>query len=308
MGKRVQLQPHLSLADLQERVATAVDGRLCQRWQVILAVAEGRTAAAAAEQLGLSAEWVRDLVQRYNARGPDSLRDGRQRAGCGAKPLLDAAQTARLRAALEGSAADGGPWTGPRVAEWMCAELGRPVDPRRGWEYLRRLGYRAHRVTPAKVVRTAAQASPRTSGAVERGRITQPRAAYPSDLTDAEWERLAPLVESPPSGRGGRPPRWSKREILNGIYYNLRSGQAWRMMPHDLPPWKTVYHWWRVWRRAGTWQRLNQLLREDVRRQAGREPEPSAGILDSQSVKTGEKGGCGATTGARKSKGANATS
>ena len=94
-------------------------------------------------------------------------------------------------------------------------------------------------------------------------------------------------------------PAHARRELINAMLYVLRGGIAWRAMPHDLPPWRTVYHYFRLWRLDGTWEHINAALRERVRRQAGRDPTPSAAIIDSQSVKTTGKGGRAATTGAR---------
>ena len=123
------------------------------------------------------------------------------------------------------------------------------------------------------------------------------RQPYPTDLTDREWAILAPLI--PPAKPGGRPRSVDLREILNGIVYALRAGGSWRMLPHDLPPWPTVYGYCRAWQQDGVWERLNTALREQVRRSVGRAATPSAAILDSQSVKTTEKGGHAATMGPR---------
>ncbi len=124
-----------------------------------------------------------------------------------------------------------------------------------------------------------------------------PRRRYPSDLTDAQWVRLEPLL--PPMRPGGRPRTRPLREVIDALRYVLRGGIAWRALPHDYPPWQTVYHSFRAWRLDGTWERRNDELRELVRERAGRNRQPSAGILDSQSAKTTEKGGPVATMGPR---------
>lgn len=115
------------------------------------------------------------------------------------------------------------------------------------------------------------------------------RKRYPSDLKDAEWELLAPHV--PEAGSGGRPRQVKMREVLNAIFYVLKSGIQWDMLPHDLPPKGTVYHYFNEWRKDGTWERLNTALRGELRVELGREETPSAAIVDSQSVKTSAKGG-----------------
>ena len=125
------------------------------------------------------------------------------------------------------------------------------------------------------------------------------RKPYPSDLSDREWQLLEPLL--PPPKPGGRPIKYSRREVFNAIRYVLRTGCAWRMLPNDLPPWRTVFHYFRTWRRDGTWERVHAALRDRVRVAEGRDVSPSAAIIDSQSVKTTEKGGLVAMTLVRES-------
>jgi transposase len=113
-----------------------------------------------------------------------------------------------------------------------------------------------------------------------------PERRYPSDLTDRQWELIQPLLPEPPAGPAGRPPKHSKREIVNAILYLTRTGCAWRMLPKDFAPWQTVYSYFRAWREDGTLDRLHDALRDQVRaKHERRDPTPSAGIVDSQSVK-----------------------
>ena|SRR5215207_9008641 len=112
---------------------------------------------------------------------------------------------------------------------------------------------------------------------------------YPTDLSDDEWCCIGPHLPGPT--RRGRPRLHGLRAILNAVFYVLKSGCPWRLLPRDFPPWKTVYDWFRRWRIDGTWERLNTALRERLRVRLGRNPQPSAGMVDSQSAKTTGVGG-----------------
>jgi putative transposase len=136
--------------------------------------------------------------------------------------------------------------------------------------------------------------------------MARQRLAYTTDLTDEEWQILKPLL--PPDTSGGRPRKDPMREVLNGIQYVLRGGCAWRLMPHDLPPWQPAYQTFRAWRMDGTWMRIHDQLRDTVRTRMGRHPQPSAAIIDAQTVQTTETGGPTAMMARRHSTAANVIS
>ena len=112
------------------------------------------------------------------------------------------------------------------------------------------------------------------------GKVPSMRRAYQTDLSDAEWSYIEPHLPTPKAP--GRPRVHPLREILDAIFYILRSGCAWRLLPHDFPPWKTIHHYFRTWRIDGTWERVHAALRKRLRVRMDRDPEPSAGVVDSQ--------------------------
>jgi putative transposase len=115
------------------------------------------------------------------------------------------------------------------------------------------------------------------------------RTPYPTDLTNAQWKLIAPHVPKPKPG--GRPAKYPRREVVNAILYQARNGCVWRALPHDLPPYRVVFHYFRAWQADGTWDKVHDALRTKVRRAAGKRPKPSVAVLDSQTVKgTGHSG------------------
>ena len=113
------------------------------------------------------------------------------------------------------------------------------------------------------------------------------RRAYQTDLSHAQWAQVSRFIPAPKPG--GRPVKYPRREIVNAILYLVRSGCQWRMLPHEFPPWKTVYGYFAAWKKDGTLDRLHDELRGDLRQAEGKQRQPTAAILDSQTVKTTEK-------------------
>ena len=129
---------------------------------------------------------------------------------------------------------------------------------------------------------------------------------YPTDLTNPEWAHASRVIPAPK--KGGRPAKYDRREIVNALLYITRAGCPWRMMPRDLPPWRIVSWYFMQWKKDGTLDRLMGLLRGDLRVAEGRNRQPSAAVIDTQSVRTTDKGGRMATTPVRGSTAASGTS
>jgi len=134
------------------------------------------------------------------------------------------------------------------------------------------------------------------------------RLPYPSDLTDPQWQCIQAVLPTAKEGRTGRPRKYPLREIWNAIFYQARAGCAWRLLPHDFPPHGVVWEHFCRWRDSGLIEAVHDALREKVRVQEGHKPTPSAAIIDSQSVKTPQKGGPTAMMPASTSRAASATS
>ena len=163
MPARVTLSDHLSLAELEQRYRTCRDPGERSRWHMLWLVAQGHSGAAVARLTGYSDTWVRTVVHRYNDRGPDAVSDGR-RTNPGQPPLVPPDVRAALRDALADPPPDGGLWTGPTAAAWLCERLDRPVSPQRAWETLRAVGFTPQRPRPR-----AASADPDAQDRFKKG-------------------------------------------------------------------------------------------------------------------------------------------
>jgi putative transposase len=125
---------------------------------------------------------------------------------------------------------------------------------------------------------------------VEESSMQTPK-PYPTNLTDAQWNQIAGFFSERPAGLAGRPRKHTYRQIVNAILYLLRTGCPWRLLPHDFPPYSTVSDYYHQWRKSGLLERMHDSLRAECRKQAGKEAQPSVGVMDTQSVHTTEKGG-----------------
>ncbi len=216
-----------------------------------------------------------------------------RRAGGGRKPILDDAGLKVLAELVEANRR----MTQEELVAAFAERTGKSVSKPTLGKAMKTLGYRKVRLQKALSV-PAPQSAPRYGDLHRRpGSATM----YPSSLTDREWEVLAPLLAKQ-TGRG-RPPRHDKRALVDAVMYQVRTGNQWRYMPKDFPPWPAVWSFfWRA-RDSGLLERIYDALRELWRRATGHTEAPTAGIVDSQTVKSTEKGGFVATTPARKSRG-----
>ncbi len=314
MGNRItRAAPHLPVGAVQERMQAEPHLWRQQRWEIIYqALTAPRKAEDIARTVGVSPATVHRVIATYNHEGVAAI----ETPGKGGRrhQYLTLEQE---RAFLQPFIARSSQGEIATVAEIQLAyeeQTKQPVVPstiyrlleRHGW---RQLGAGSSPVQPSES--TLAQGTlvlrrEQKEQSSPKGNRKQFPQRYPSDLTDQQWAILEPLI--PPAKPGGRPRTVDMRGVINAMCYVDRTGCQWRALPRDFPPWPTVWTYFRTWRNDGTWERIHTTLREQVRVKQGREPTPSAAIIDSQSVKTSQKGGGAATMEARRSKAASAIS
>ncbi len=170
MGKRVKIQTDYTADELHERYRQTKDAVERTHWHILWLAKEGKTPHVIAEQLGSTARWVRTVIGRWNTQGEAGIRDRRHEIDV-SRPLLSPEQQEELAAALQALPADGGLWSGPKVAQWMQQRLGRKVAPQRGWDYLQRLGHssRVPRPQHAKADAAVQEELKKTAGAAGSG-------------------------------------------------------------------------------------------------------------------------------------------
>lgn len=324
MGSRItRAATHLSEEAVRKRMQGEQRPWCRRRWEIIYqALRAPRQAEDIARTVGVSSSTVHRVIGTYKQRGVAAI----ETAGKGGRRhhYLTLEQERAFLQPFMACAARGEMTTVAEIQRAFEEETKQSVAlstlyrllDRHGW---RQRGAGASSTQPLESLLTqgnmvsAAQRreqSPPKDKSAQRNTVPirqgeeRSTQSYPSDLTDQEWEILEPLI--PSAKEGGRPRTTDMHEVLNAILYVDRTGCQWRALPHDFPPWSTVWSYFRRWRNDGTWQCMHTALREAVRVKQGREPTPSAAIIDSQSVKTSQKGGRAATMGARRSKAASA--
>ena len=298
MGSRItHAAQHLSENEVQERMQREQRHWCRRRWEIIdQALKAPRKAEDIAKTVGVSVATVHQVMSAYKRGGVAAIetpgKGGRRR---------EHLTLEQERAFLQPFAARMAQGQRVMVAQIQQAYeevVKQSVAPSTIYRLLKRHGWKLHGIgsrpdpspqsTSAQEDTIAVRARQKPAAPPKRERASERAQGYPSDLTEQEWAILEPLI--PPAKPGGRPRSVDMRHVLNAILYVDRTGCQWRALPHDFPPWSTVWTYFRTWRNDGTWERIHTTLREQVRLKQGREPTPSAAIIDSQSVKTSQKG------------------
>jgi len=253
----------------------------------------GESIAKIARGFGVSRGTVRYWIEKAKV--------GRPARGPGRPPDLTPDEQAQFRElALENAAL-----TLREVLRLLEELTGKKIKEGAARQYLRRMGVRRSRPVRSKEPTPEGEPDRTTRYRPHHRRAPTPE-SYPSDLTDAEWELLEPVFA--PDGGPGRPPSYDRRRILEAIFYIVRTGAPWRLLPHDFPPWENVYAHFRRWAEARLFERMHDILRARWREREGRAPTATGSVIDSQSVKTTEKGGPADSTPERRSRDENDTS
>lgn len=248
---------------------------------------EGRTRKSVGAEVGVTQDTLRKWIRRYEAGETFD-----RRVFNGSEPILDEADLDLVESWVTED-----PYRSvSSLCEALSERRGRDITYTMLYRAMKKRGIRCER--PVLVDVPAAEPS-RTTRYKEHHR-RNPKAGYPSSLTDAEWAVLEPVYEAT-RPRRGRPPQHDPRLLVNAVFYVLRSGCSWRMLPTEFPAWETVYATFRNWSKSGRLEAFYKALHGMWRAREGRAPGATAAIIDSQTVKTSEKGGLEVTMAARRS-------
>ena len=279
MGRKFDFKRPVPTKELQLRLKTCnstVERRIIQ---VLLGIKAGTKSEKLAKKLNISKDSVYRIKHSWEKEGKASIIDRRQNNG--AKPIISEKKYAQLKNTLNQQK----PlerWGSSEVMVWLQQQVGYPVSRATAVRYIKKAGFRIvrSRTISSDISKEEEPPPPRRN----RPRRKKKEQNYPSDLTDKQWVKIKPFLH-------GNPQKYALRDIYNAIFYVLRTGIPWAFLPKDYPPLYVVHHYFYLWRNAGIFEQLNLHLSKEERIRAGREESPSAGIVDSQSVKTGEKGG-----------------
>jgi len=286
--RQMQMEWQESSEELEARWQAETHPQRRQRLQALYQLRQGQRATQVSALLNIPLRTLQQWITWYRRGGLSELL--RRICGNGSKgrpAYLSSAQEQAVLAALH----RGQFTTVKQVRDWIEAQWGIHFTDSGLYSWLcRQAASQAHTPPDADIVCTAVVGASQAQWQMQRiPKPSQSPRAYPSDLSDEQWQLLSPLL--PPAPACGRERDTSLRAVLNAILYVLRCGCAWRYLPHDFPAWSTVYDYFRQWRCAGIWDKIHSQLRAQLRLHMGRAATPSAAIIDSQSVKTTEKGG-----------------
>ncbi len=303
MPRQVKLSPHLTPAELDAAIQSSLDPIQRRRLRAIRRLQDGVAARDVAAEFQKSRAWLSTAIRLYNDGGVDGLRD-RRHENSGRPMLLSASQLEQVEQALQHPPEEGGRWNGAKLTRWVHKNLAIKVHRTWGAMYLRRKGWTCRPLAPppqdhaqqaAQQQRTEHEpkAAPFSSASRAPSGLPFAKTPYPSDLTDEQWAILETLLPARNSAT-------SLRRVVDAVLYVLRTGCPWDYLPRDFPPLGTVKTIFYEWVERGVWPEVVAVLRERWRVRVGRDVCPSLGLIDSQSVKTCEKGGLEVTMEERK--------